>query len=146
MKDIRSRLLRMLHDLAKQDQALQKHLRNEEGRIPEQREDWMNIIEQDEVVEALEKRTLDRMRAILAAIDRVDDGTYGYSVKSGRPIEPERLAAIPWATLTADEAREAEIDLGAAVDAGASLDKARPLESGPPPGLSPGPTGSRDED
>ena len=146
MKDIRRRLLGILHDLAKQDQALHKHLRNEDGRIPDQREDWMNVIEQDEVVEALDRRTLNRIREVLAALDRVDDGTYGYSVKSGEPIEPERLKAIPWATLTADEAREAEAELGPAVDAGASLEKARPLESGPPPGQSPGPTGSRDQD
>lgn len=146
MTDIRSRLLGILHELATQNQALQRHLRNEDGRIPEQREDWMNVIEQDEVVEALDRRTLDRIRAVLAAIDRVDAGTWGFSVKSGRPIEPERLEAIPWATLTADEAHEAEAEAGPAVDAGASLEKARPLESGPPPGLSPGPTGSRDED
>jgi DnaK suppressor protein len=46
-------------------------------------------------------------RAELAEIDRAlakfDRGTYGVSELSGRPIEVERLRAIPWARLTADE-------------------------------------------
>src|ERR1700744_685549 len=46
-------------------------------------------------------------RAELAEIDRAlakfERGTYGISELSGRPIEIERLRAIPWARLTADE-------------------------------------------
>jgi DnaK suppressor protein len=46
-------------------------------------------------------------RAELAEVDRAlakfDHGTYGVSELSGRPIDVERLRAIPWARLTADE-------------------------------------------
>ena len=38
-----------------------------------------------------------------AAIERVADGTYGYSHQSGLLIPKERLRAIPWATLRVDE-------------------------------------------
>jgi RNA polymerase-binding transcription factor DksA len=38
-----------------------------------------------------------------AALARFADGTYGYSVVSGRPIPRERLEAIPWATELVDE-------------------------------------------
>jgi DnaK suppressor protein len=46
-------------------------------------------------------------RATIAEIDRAlakfDAGTYGVSEISGRPIPVERLRALPWARLTAEE-------------------------------------------
>ena len=39
--------------------------------------------------------------------DRLDDGTYGRSVRSGQPIPDERLEADPAAELTVEEARAA---------------------------------------
>ena len=39
---------------------------------------------------------------------RLDDGTYGRSVRSGAPIPDERLEADPAAELTVEEARAAE--------------------------------------
>ena len=39
---------------------------------------------------------------------RLDDGTYGRSVRSGEPIPDERLEADPAAELTISEARAAE--------------------------------------
>jgi RNA polymerase-binding transcription factor DksA len=38
-----------------------------------------------------------------AALVRMGQGTYGYSVVSGRPIPRERLEAIPWATELVEE-------------------------------------------
>ena len=40
------------------------------------------------------RRSLDE---IGAALKRIDDGTYGYDVDTGEPIDPERLAAVPTA-------------------------------------------------
>ena len=37
------------------------------------------------------------------ALERMANGTYGYSVISGRPIPKERLKAIPWATGLVEE-------------------------------------------
>jgi RNA polymerase-binding transcription factor DksA len=46
-------------------------------------------------------------RQIIADIDaamlRLLDGSYGYSIESGRPIPRERLEAIPWATVLVEE-------------------------------------------
>ena len=39
------------------------------------------------------------LRDIEAAIERVDDGSYGICGDCEDPINPRRLAAIPWATL-----------------------------------------------
>jgi RNA polymerase-binding transcription factor DksA len=38
-----------------------------------------------------------------AALQRIADGTYGYSVVSSRPIPEARLEAIPWATVLVEE-------------------------------------------
>jgi DnaK suppressor protein len=50
----------------------------------------------------------DQEDAIERALHRLDDGTYGRSVRSGKPIPDERLEADPAAELTIEEARAAE--------------------------------------
>ncbi len=47
----------------------------------------------------------DRLDAITRAERRLEEGTYGRSVRSGEPIPDARLEADPAAELTADEAR-----------------------------------------
>ncbi|MHB1210384.1 MAG: TraR/DksA family transcriptional regulator [Acidimicrobiales bacterium] len=47
-----------------------------------------------------------RLAAIERAQARLDDGTYGHSLRSGRAIPDERLEADPAAELTVDEAEE----------------------------------------
>ena len=53
---------------------------------------------------ALELRTRDRARKLISKIDqaleRLDNGTYGYCEESGEPIGLKRLEARPIATLT----------------------------------------------
>jgi RNA polymerase-binding transcription factor len=47
----------------------------------------------------------DRLAALDRALQRLDDGTYGRSVRSGLPIPDERLEADPAAELTVEEAQ-----------------------------------------
>jgi DnaK suppressor protein len=54
----------------------------------------------DAIVESLR----DRLAAIDRALRRLDEGTYGRSVRSGVPIPDERLEADPAAELTVEEA------------------------------------------
>ncbi|GGB62857.1 RNA polymerase-binding transcription factor DksA [Henriciella pelagia] len=53
---------------------------------------------------ALELRTRDRQRKLIAKIDaalrRIDEGTYGYCDETGEPINLRRLEARPTATLS----------------------------------------------
>ena len=56
--------------------------------------------------DALAEGFRDRIAAIDHALKRLDDGTYGTSVRSGAPIPDERLDADPAAELTIEEARE----------------------------------------
>ena len=52
---------------------------------------------------ALSAQARQTVADIDAAIARLAEGTYGYSVESGRPIPRERLEAIPWATVLVEE-------------------------------------------
>src|SRR5579863_7441084 len=46
----------------------------------------------------------DRLLAVQRAEHRLEDGTFGLSIRSGVPIPDERLEADPTAELTVDEA------------------------------------------
>jgi DnaK suppressor protein len=48
------------------------------------------------------------IREIDRALAKIDAGTYGVSELSGRQIPVERLRAVPWARLTAEEEEEEE--------------------------------------
>jgi DnaK suppressor protein len=48
------------------------------------------------------------LAAIDAALARIEDGTYGTCVNCGAQIAPERLEAMPWATLCIDCKRKEE--------------------------------------
>src|ERR1700761_7852132 len=57
--------------------------------------------------DAIAESLRNRLDAIERALHRLDDGTYGRSVRSGDPIPDERLEADPAAELTIEEARAA---------------------------------------
>lgn len=48
------------------------------------------------------------LTAIDAALERIDQGTFGTCIRCGKPIAPERLEALPYAELCIDCKREAE--------------------------------------
>jgi DnaK suppressor protein len=60
----------------------------------------------EEVDNAVTEQLQERLAAIERAEQRLLDGTYGRSVRSGATIPDERLEADPAADLTADEALE----------------------------------------
>jgi len=57
--------------------------------------------------DAIAESLRDRLAALDRALKRLDDGTYGRSVRSGLPIPEDRLEADPAAELTIEEARAA---------------------------------------
>jgi RNA polymerase-binding transcription factor DksA len=52
---------------------------------------------------ALSAQARQTIADIDAALARLSEGTYGYSLVSNRPIPRERLEAIPWATVLVEE-------------------------------------------
>jgi len=58
---------------------------------------------QDELDAGRAQNLKDRLAALERAEARLADGTYGLSVRSGKPIPDPRLEAVPTAELTVDE-------------------------------------------
>lgn len=56
----------------------------------------------------LEENVERALAEIDAALRRIEEGTYGLCVNCGQPIAPERLEALPWATLCIDCKRKEE--------------------------------------
>jgi RNA polymerase-binding transcription factor DksA len=60
-----------------------------------------------ELGEGLEEGAKETLFEIDAALQRIEDGTYGTCDGCGKPIGAERLAAIPWTRLCIDDQRRA---------------------------------------
>jgi DnaK suppressor protein len=60
----------------------------------------ITIQDTEMALSANEQRMLAQVEHALA---RMDEGTYGVSEKSGKPIPVERLLALPWATTNVDD-------------------------------------------
>jgi RNA polymerase-binding protein DksA len=54
---------------------------------------------------ALRDHNTQHLAAIDAALARLEDGTYGSCTSCHRPIDPERLDALPWTALCIDCSR-----------------------------------------
>ena len=96
--------------LAGSEQAAQedRETEDEEGGVDSV--DRATSLTAEGMDDAITESMRDRLAAIDRALKRLDDGTYGRSVRSGKPIPDERLEADPAAELTVDEARQAERD------------------------------------
>src|SRR5689334_14815123 len=88
-------------------------LLDEKNRVLGQLERVESNIEQPsgdflEIVAQLERqRNLQQtLTEITNALGRIENGTYGLSEVSGRPIPVRRLEALPWATRLVEEAIE----------------------------------------
>jgi DnaK suppressor protein len=60
-----------------------------------------------ELGEGLEDGAKETLLEIDAALQRIEDGTYGICETCGKPIGAARLAAIPWTRLCIDDQRRA---------------------------------------
>jgi DnaK suppressor protein len=96
--------------LAGAERAVQADQETETQTGPGDSADIAQPLEDELMDAAVAERMRDRLDAIDRALHRLDDGTYGRSVRSGEPIPDERLEADPAAELTVEEARQAEAE------------------------------------
>ena len=73
--------------------------------MPKDWEDRSSERQGDEVLEALGHVELAELKRIDAALERIEDGTYGTCLKCDEPISDARLEAVPDAALCKNCAR-----------------------------------------
>lgn len=95
----RQKLLRWREDLIAESNETIQHLREDVLQQPD-----IADRASAETEHALELRTRDRERKLISkineALEKIEDGTYGYCEETGEPISVERLDARPIATLS----------------------------------------------
>jgi DnaK suppressor protein len=102
---VRERLARERERVEASLGELRRNLQGERAEIRTATDpaDGAELIEEEQVDDALAQQLRRELEAIEKAEARLRDGTYGVSVESGEPIPAERLEAIPWAERTAEE-------------------------------------------
>ena len=95
----RDKLLDWKEDILRESRETLQNLQDENNVLPD-----LADRASTETDRALELRTRDRQRKLIAKIDaalkRIDEGTYGYCEETGEPISLRRLDARPIATLS----------------------------------------------
>ena len=95
----RAKLIAWKEEILKEARETLQHLQDESQNHP----DFADRAS-SETDRAIELRARDRQRKLIAKIDaalqRIDDGTYGYCEETGEPISLKRLDARPIATLS----------------------------------------------
>jgi DnaK suppressor protein len=91
--------------LGQTEEDMQQSVEAETQDGPVDIEDQARPLEDEIDESAVEETLTERLDRIDRALRRLDEGTYGRSVLSGKPIPDERLEADPTAELTIEEAR-----------------------------------------
>lgn len=95
----RAKLNSWKDDILKESRETLQHLQDDNQNHPD-----LADRASSETDRAIELRARDRQRKLIskidAALDRIDDGTYGYCEETGEPISLKRLDARPIATLS----------------------------------------------
>jgi DnaK suppressor protein len=95
----RAKLLTWKDEILKEARDTLQHLQDENVNHPD-----LADRASSETDRAIELRARDRQRKLIskidAALERIDDGTYGYCEETGEPISLKRLEARPIATLS----------------------------------------------
>ncbi|MEZ5785562.1 MAG: RNA polymerase-binding protein DksA [Xanthobacteraceae bacterium] len=95
----RKKLLAWRDDILREAKGTLAHLQDENQNHPD-----LADRASSETERSIELRARDRQRKLIAKIDaalqRIDDGTYGYCEETGEPISIKRLEARPIATLS----------------------------------------------
>lgn len=105
---IRERLNAAIHAVLERNAKVAGDLRRERQPLGSDWADNAILLENDEVLEALDADGRAHVVQLRAALGRLDAGTYGRCASCADQITPARLEAMPEVTLCIDCARAAE--------------------------------------
>jgi RNA polymerase-binding transcription factor len=102
----RARLLKLHTELSTTAKAAETEERGVQDRLlgeAQEFEDDAQRLSLLDTEDSLISRNIQRLPRIERALEKLDDGTYGFSDASGKPIARDRLEAIPEAIYTVEE-------------------------------------------
>jgi DnaK suppressor protein len=101
LQEQRAKVLRLLGGADAVDQADREAVDQDAGSS-----DAAELLASQGTDDALTAELRDRLAALDRAEERLNEGTFGKSVRSGQPIPDDRLEADPAAELTVEEANQ----------------------------------------
>ena len=107
-QSLRQQLMQRLAHIEGRLDTVEKDRRRGTNTLDPDWEEQATVRQNDEVLDELAEEERLQARAIRAALQRIADGSYGQCVTCGKPIDPRRLEALPYATQCIACVRRAE--------------------------------------
>jgi DnaK suppressor protein len=97
-RELRQQLMSRLARIEGRLDKVEKDRRRGSNTLEPDWEEQATVRQNDEVLDELAEEERLQAIAIRAALQRMEDGTYGRCVTCDAPIVPQRLEALPYAT------------------------------------------------
>ena len=99
MQEIKKKLEAKKNEIEQRLQALIKDKTRYGEALPQDFSDQAQAVENDEVIDSLEKLEREELSQINDALTKLENGSYGSCVSCGSEIGVSRLKAMPYALL-----------------------------------------------
>jgi DnaK suppressor protein len=97
LRVFRDQLLARSAELGERVRRVHDDLRRETVPLPRDAPDAAIVMENDEILQALDEAARAELRQIERALERLEAGTYGTCGTCGENIDAERLRVVPYA-------------------------------------------------
>ncbi len=105
LNHFRDKLLAAKAEILKELEAEQENfMYNDQGDMV----DIADVIINNDILNRLSDLDLEKVKQVDAALEKIENGTYGICEGTGKPIPEARLNAIPWTPYTVDYAEQIE--------------------------------------
>jgi DnaK suppressor protein len=98
IRSVRQELIERGAELRERVERVRRDLGRVREPLPRDSDDAAIMIENDEVLQAIEQTAAGELRNIERALQRLEVGTFALCDKCGAEIDAERLSIIPYAT------------------------------------------------
>lgn len=105
----KQRLIQRREELLGRVERTHKHIHEREERISANFSEQSVEMESQQLIMSLDADGRNELRAINAALERIEKGTYGECSRCGGEISDARLEALPYAGLCIDCAKASEV-------------------------------------
>jgi len=99
----REKLLKAKADLLNQVREARNDMTFSDGRTGDEADQTVRLMEEKEFLNRNE-RINHQLMEVEMALARIEQGCYGICEETGESIEPERLVALPWTSLSIEGA------------------------------------------